>query len=74
MKAEFTEAEIEKIWNRIERERREQNLSQQELAKRAGIYPTVYSDIKTGLRKLSLRSAILLADVLGLEIQLRKKR
>jgi transcriptional regulator with XRE-family HTH domain len=70
MTEESIQNQIFDLLKQIEEARKEQNLTQGQLSKKAGIYQTVYSDIKMGVRPLSLKRAIVLSDALGLKIQI----
>lgn len=70
MTEEAIQNQIDNLWKQIDETRQMQNLTQGQLSKKAGIYQTVYSDMKTGVRPLSLKKAIVLADALGLKIQI----
>lgn len=62
------------VWEEIEGARCTQRYTQKEIAQKAGIAPTVYSEIKNGTRNLTLRLALRLLDALGLKIQVVPKR
>lgn len=72
MTEESIQNQISDLWKQIEEARQEQNLTQGQLSKKAGIYQTIYSDIKMGIRPLNLKRAIAYADALGFKIQIAK--
>lgn len=70
MTEESIQNQICNLFKQIDEARQMQNLTQGQLSKKAGIYQTVYSDMKTGVRPLNLKRAIALADALGLKMQI----
>jgi transcriptional regulator with XRE-family HTH domain len=61
-----------KFRDEIETARCNQRLTQVQLARLAGVSPSVYSEVKIGTRNLTLRLAVRLLDALGLKIEVTK--
>ena len=59
---------FEKLANRIEKLRREKNLTQEELAEKAGLHRAYFWDIENG-RNISIKTAYKIAKALGVPLK-----